>query len=210
MLNDKWITVDAVIERVARTYPDVEINRSDAAEWCFDVVRDVGVFPSFLEKREIIPVVNGVAQLPCDVYRILHVAPDSSVANAYTSAFRNSWYVENHGGYLEVANSSQHGIPRSLMVDYLAFKVDDSGYPMIFVEARDAAAYYITMKLKEADFIAGRMDPQRFQWLEQRYHAELEYAKVRTMRWTDREELDRIVKVARSIIRPAHYAVPPR
>lgn len=207
MLSDKWISVDAVIERAARVFPNLEIPRASAAEWCFEVVKDVGVFPSFEQKTEVIEVKNNQVVLPCDVYRVLHVRPGSTTSASYTSAFRDSWYTENLGRVIDISSHSRYGTPTTVEIEYLAFKVDDSGYPMIFVEAAEAAMYYLIMKMKTADFVNGDMKPDRFMWLQQQYDDYLNVARGRTMRWTTREDLDKIVRVARSVIRPTHYAV---
>jgi len=207
MLSDKWVSVDAIIERASRTFPDIEIPRVNAAEWCFDVVKELGVFPSFTQKRAIVKVENNQVVLPCDVFRILHTRPGHGVTpELYTSAYRQGWYVENEGRTLDLMSHSVYGTPRTVDIEYLAFEVDEHGYPMIFVEAAEAAMWYLVMKMKTADYINETMSPDKFMFLKDQYETELGAARSRTMRWTTREQLDKIVRVARSVIRPAHYA----
>jgi hypothetical protein len=207
MLSDKWVSVDAIIERASRTFPDIEIPRANAAEWCFDVVKELGVFPAFEEKTGTIEVKNNQAILPCDVYRVLHTWPGGVTAtNSYTSAFRQGWAVENEGRTIDVSSHSMYGTPTTVNIQYLAFVVDEFGYPMIFTEAAEAAMWYLIMKMKTADFINETMSPDKFAYLQSQYETELGYARSKTMRWTTREELDTIVRVARSVVRPAHYA----
>jgi hypothetical protein len=206
MLSDKWISVDAIIERTSRVFPNLEIPRSSAAEWCFDVVKEVGVFPSFEEKTAIVEVRNGQAVLPCDVYRILHIRPGSMTSSMYRTEFRENWYVENLGRVIDVNNHNRYGSPKTIEIEYLAFVVDESGYPMIFVEAAEAAMFYLIMKMKTADYVNGDMKSDRFLWVQSQYEDNLSGAKSKTMRWTTREDLDKIVRVARSIVRPMHYA----
>ena len=206
MLNDKWVSVDAILERVGRMFPDLEVPRGSAAEWCFEVVRELGVFPAFVEKSAQLEVKNNTVQLPCDLFRILHALPHSSTNIAYTSAGRQSWYALNEGGFMNVRADAMYGTPSSVNLQYLAFQTDAHGYPMIFEAAAEAAAFYIVMKMKTADFIGGNMERDKFFWLKEQYETELGYARNKTMRWTTREDLDKIVRVARSMIRPAHYA----
>lgn len=206
MLNEKWVGVDAVIERAARVFPDLEINRNDAAEWCLEVVKDVGVFPSFKEKVQVVDVVNNMAEVPCDSFRVLHVVPYGASSNKYTSHFRENWYNINEGRYINLASNNSFRGPEKVEIRYLGFALDESGLPMIFEGATEAAMWYLVMRLKTADFINGSMPPDRFQYIENKYLDEMNLARSRTMRWNTREDLDRIVKVARSIIRPAHYS----
>lgn len=206
MLNDKWVTVDSIIERVGRMFPDLEMDRQNAAEWCFDVVRAVGAFPSFEEKKGVvINVINNRVKLPCDTYRVLHVFP-IGLNGGRTSGYRERWWTQNQGQFLDVASSSIHGVPSQVALDYLAFKVDEHDFPMVYIEAAEAAAFYIIMKMKMDDFLSGNMRGDRWQWLEQKYEIELAKAQSSAMRWSSREDLDDIVRVARSWIRPAHYA----
>ena len=204
-LSAKYITVDDVIYRISRVFPEVEVNRQDAAEWVLDVIKDLGVFEGFVEKTVTLDVVNCTANLPCDVWRVLHVDPGSSYSGL-SSAERHAWKYENHGDHLTFDNSSTYGSVEKVTVNYKAFVLDDFNYPRIIDAGRDAAMYYIVWKLKEADFIAGRITNDKFQYLQDMFYKELAYAQTKTGRWRSRDQLDRIVRTLRTVIRPAHFA----
>ena len=205
MLSDKWVSVDAVMERVNRVFPDLQMERSIVAEWCLDVIKEVGVYPSFKEVTEQLPVINNHVKMPCNVYRILHVQPSATTLSEYTSSFRDAWYVENDGRSLDVSSHSRYGTPKSVVVKYLSFQVDEHDYPMVFSEAAQAAMWYIILMAKTADFINGSIPGDRYQYIQSQYETELGLARSKTMRWASREDLDRLVRIARSIIRPTHY-----
>lgn len=201
---EKWVTVDHIIERANRVFPSLEIPRENAAEWCLEVVNDLGFYPGFREKRGVVlEVKNGLAKLPCDVYRVLSTNPN--VATPMTSTRRELWMANNDGRYLQFPNKFGSGFPGEVVIDYIAYETDENGWPKIYEQAQEAAMWYIIMRMKSEDFVSGAMLPDRFQWIENNYKQSFDFAK-RSTRWSTRQDLDRLVRIARSMIRPAHYA----
>lgn len=203
MLNDKWVGVDTIIERLGRSFPGLSVSRGHAAEWCFDVVKDLGAWPSFKEERGlVIEVENNRADLPCNVYRVLSVLPDRG---GLTSSQREGFKYSNMGSHLLFGSNNITNVTR-ITIDALVFEVDEQGLPLIYERAAEAAFYYILKRLKEGEFLSGKMPADRWQWITMEYDRHMHNARS-SMRFMTRQELDSVVRVARSTIRPAHYAI---
>lgn len=202
MLTDKWVTVDNIIERIARANPELQIDRYTIAEWCFDVVKDLGVWPGFERVTIKLDVANKQAELPCNVYRVLQVRPNTSLRDPMKFGY------ENTGSHIRVSDRSISGTPTNIVVDALAFKVDENGLPMIFEPAARACHFYVLHMHSLDKMLSGQMPPDRFNYLEEAYNRHLRDARSKTSRWRSRDDMDRVVAVARSIIRPVHYAEP--
>lgn len=202
MLSDKWVSIDTIIERVGRSFPDMAVDRNHAAEWCFDVVKDVGAWPGFKEERGLVlDVENSRVELPCNTYRLLSLLPNRG---NLSSRDRELFRYQNMGSHVLLSNDNNTPVTQ-VVVDVLLFHVDENGLPMIYERSQEACFYYILKRMKEGDFINGKLPPDRWQWITSQYDLNIKVAKA-SMRFMSREDFDAIVRVARSMIRPTHYA----
>lgn len=202
MLSDKWVSVDTIIERIGRSFPELNVSRGHAAEWCFDVVKDLGAWPSFREVHNLlIDVENNRAELPCNVYKVLEVHPDYG---GLSSGKREGFRYSNMGNHLLFGTNSVTPAAR-INISALVFEVDEQGLPMVYERAAEAAFYYILKRMKEGDFIAGKVPMDRWLWITGEYDRHMHNARS-SMRFVTRNDMDAVVRTARSAIRPAHYA----
>lgn len=66
-MNSRYTTLDEIIERVQRDF-GFDVNDSEAAEWVWDVVTQIGVLAPFEEKIKEITIEDYKGVLPIDLY----------------------------------------------------------------------------------------------------------------------------------------------
>jgi hypothetical protein len=130
----KLTTVHAVISKIIRdlNLGDKEINWQDYIEVIGEGMQHIGAYNQYEEKRIEIELENGRAKLPCDFYKA----------------------VEGHvERYKLVGDTIIVDTTKSVFsLSYLAFKLDDNGFPLI----PDHVSYFDALFWKVACFLAMR------------------------------------------------------
>jgi hypothetical protein len=195
LLGDKYVSVDTVAARIARNYKGIAFDKGDIAEWCFEVVKNIGKYESFVQYKGIkIDVLNKKAKLPCNVYRLLYVHGENGCCH--------SQYYRNDGTFL---NFSDHQLPKDhVTIDYIGFALDEDGIPMIEDGSQEACFWYCLSRLLLEDYLTGKVAADKYQFIDQKY---MHYCSVArgSMRWTSINDMEDIHRIAITVIRDSKF-----
>lgn len=192
--GSKYVSVDTVAARIARNYKSLSFDKGDIAEWCFEVVKNIGKYESFVEYKDVeIDVINKMAKLPCNVYRLLYVKN--------TSNYNNEVFYKNDGTYLKFSDKN---IPEKIIISYIGFALDEDGFPMIEDGSQEACFWYCLSRLMLEDYISGKIPTDRYKFIDDKY---MHYASVARggMRWTSTDDLANLHRVAINVIRDSRF-----
>lgn len=157
------MSIGKVIDRLARTYRDLNPRPEDVAAWCNDVVEESGIFEAFDHVYNLAIVCkNGMAPVPCNLYRLI------SVSNCNACGRMIPWVRQ--GDNLCFNNL----LPDQVWIEALVFKQDEKGYPLIDPVLVNACYWYCVMKLWEPTLETHR---NAYENAEQAYYQYLREAK---------------------------------
>jgi hypothetical protein len=173
----KLVSIKRVVEKVYRDYPFTDIQWADIIEWISEGINLLGVAPSYIDKvSEELTLVNGRAELPCDVMYIKGVRDfeTQEVLIRSFDQFHSSNYfrcsdeqVATHEDYCHPVNtyitnsnfiytSYDEG---SLEISYKAMPTDEDGLPMIPDDDKyiRAMAAYVAERIITRQFYQGKV-----------------------------------------------------
>jgi len=172
------ISVKTIAAMIARNHKHLEFDIYDIVEWTAEVVKNTGVYESFVQFKDIeISISDKKALLPCGVFRLLNIYFNGCKVNP------GAYYADDAFIHL---HQEQTG---SLKIDYIGIKTDDDGFPMILDTMKDAVYWYCLTKLYFEDFISGRMDQGRYAYMENKYAIAADKAKG-SFRYFSRNDMD--------------------
>jgi hypothetical protein len=134
---------------ISRVHKQLLFDGADINEWSWEVLEAVGAFHHFnLYKDLKIPVEDGLATLPCGIYRVLRLRDGSgNRIDDYT----------DYGDQVEVNNAS------CILLDYLGIPVDINGRMQIPVDCKKACYWYCLVQLYTADYFNNKIPENRWQ-----------------------------------------------
>jgi hypothetical protein len=187
-MNGKYVSVKTIGARIARNHKHLQFDIYDVVEWCWDVVKNTGMFKGFerIDNLEI-EVKDHKALLPCNIYRLLNIYKNGCKVNAGSFV--------NDSVYINFDNDSC----TKIKIDYLGIPVDKEGFPMVFEALEDACFWYCMTKLLFEDYISGKIDDTRYRFLEDKYGYAVGRAKS-TFRWESRNDMDEVTMIMINMI----------
>lgn len=172
------VSVRTIIGMLTATHKSITIVETDIANWCGECVEEIGEYTAMTRYRGVkLTIKNNRAELPCNVFRVLHVkqggsVPVYSVNHPYLTFKRYSGVVE---------------------VDYLGIPTDEDGYPIIDRKARQACYWYCLKKLLTEDYGNGKIPIHV--WEDYKTNEEYYISKARgNMGNMTRDDLNQITK----------------
>jgi hypothetical protein len=181
--NTNYLTARTIANKIARDYKDTTFELGDVMEWCAEAEKKIGQFEAFVRIKASGTVVNKKFKLPCDVYRILSV---------YNGKCKVDY--QNDGCYLNVQDDDY-----ILTLTYLGFPTDPDGFPIIKKGHEDACYWYCMQKLLFPDFMVGRIDINRWQYIQQEWGKQWQKARA-NYRDMSRNDMDEIAMIVCNII----------
>lgn len=152
-----YVKVGNVVATIARSNKNLVIDKYDVAEWCAEVLNDVGEIDDLvLVKDEPIKVSNFQIPLPCRLYRLIGIRRNNCALDSkdYT---RNGPYIRfsKDGGFVHI--------------DYAAIPVDEDGLPLIPSTHKQACFWYCLTRLYMEDFLNGKIPENRWREMDNKY-----------------------------------------
>tara|TARA_Y100001956_G_C4099600_1_gene176976 strand:- start:39 stop:626 length:588 start_codon:yes stop_codon:yes gene_type:complete len=181
--NTKYRTAKSIANKIARDYKELQFDVFDVVEWCAEAEKKIGQFEAFAQKKADLKVENKKAELPCDVYRILSV---------YRGRCKTKFH--NDGCYLNFPHDNF-----TAQLEYLAFPTDPDGYPIIKKGHEDACYWYCLTKLLFPDYVAGKIDHTRWEYIQIEWNKQWTKAKA-NYRDLSRNDMDEIAMCVANII----------
>jgi hypothetical protein len=204
-LGTKWVTAETIAAKISRNFKSLEFDIYDLVEWCAECEINIGDFYGFQRFNDVpIDVVNRKALLPCNIYRVLQVKS----ANCRDCPVYN---YENNGSYLIFQQNSftnaytQNTSPPvdgtlKVLVDYIGIPIDpETGYPLIKEGHEEACYWYALTKLLFEDWLNGKIDNSRWEFINTMYGNYVQKAKSGFRHFT-RDDMERLAMASMNII----------
>jgi len=204
-LGSKWVTPETIAAKIARNFKNLEFDIYDVVEWCAECEINIGDFEGFMRYNDVeIEVKNRKALLPCNVYRLLDVRS----GNCDNCSVYN---YENHGSFLRFQHNSftnsftQNTSPPAngelkLVIDYIGMPIDpETGFPLIKEGHEEAAYWYCLTKLLLEDWLNGKIDNSRWEFINRMYGDYVQKAKS-SFRFVSRDDMERFAMAAANLV----------
>jgi hypothetical protein len=193
--KSKYTSLNTII---AKVYRDMgmsdELDISDAIEWGAEAIELIGSAYSLLDKSEILQVVEGKAQLPCDLHYVRSIkgySTETEYEDCYTEnipwtqmrystdVFHKHRYcceaepsTGSCGDYTYILNDDYifpSFISGYVYVAYKGIPTDENGWPLVpdDIKFKNAVAYHIMMKLAFIKWMTGSMGENVYRKIEQ-------------------------------------------
>lgn len=183
---------------IASVHKNKELHHDDIEEWCAQALKNIGEPAYFYNYVDaLLKVTDGVAVLPCSLYRLQHVKPGNNSSGViYYRKTGNVLRFDKH----HVTNIySASPDPNQTGVDYV--KIDFIGIPMNAdgsIDIPDAlyelCYWYCLSKLYEEDVITGKINMGQYQVIEAKLTS-FTISSTQSMREKSNNDLDRINRV---------------
>jgi len=190
------LNVKTIIANVIRDAQLTDVGHliDSMIEWAYEAETFIGSTETFIHKECELIVKNNRARLPRDLYQFIsfkvnnvypevtnrdfrlfyknspHLASSSGIQSITTDAHQNNtslikMKIEN--GYIQIS-----GIVEETKggLSYMAFDLDEDGFPLIKDGHEKAVVAYILWKIKTADFMNGRVSGNVYSTLERRWY----------------------------------------
>lgn len=187
----RYVSIKEVIGQLSRAHKRLQLDIGDIADWCYDVVREYGVFEGFEPFHVRVEVFDGRAALPSNVYRVDKVGPRNDACYPCDQP-GFCWSVQ--GECVHVPNSANL---RHVHIRGLSFRVDEEGYPLIPEVLVTACRWYCLSQMLLDSTYAGTMPGQALQDARQQFADSLHTAKG-SLQFVSQDEMDRISRRLRS------------
>lgn len=174
---DKFVSSKNVLNKLYRDLGlNTEINEAHVIEWIAEVLEKIGTYSQYKQMKECLEVVNGIAKLPTNFYKIsdlrfnneqLSWANNDSYSEYACSACtikkccaRYTFYIS--GGNI-ITNLKETDINRegdsALCISYLGVPIDSEGYPLVpdDVYFLEACSKYVTYMLDYREWRKGNL-----------------------------------------------------
>lgn len=146
MLNGKTISIGRVIETAYRDSAFSEhIDYTDAVEWCFSLLKMLGVSSLYMRKTECLDIEDHSAALPCDYYVLQNVRefetgvsiPQTTNISYTPDCDGNVSKFEGGWGYKlnmdRIYTTFKEG---KIYIDYDAVAIGEDGLPLILEDEK--------------------------------------------------------------------------
>lgn len=188
-MNFKLVSVKTIVERVYRRLGvNEDLPEDDMIEWVGEALLRIGAYVQFTPKVEILQVVSGKVELPCDFYKLSEITYSTNdTFKQYLSwkneSFINSYFCDDckiplwknpNEEYFMINNSYIYTSfdTGELCISYLAIPTDEDGYPMVPDEELviDACSKYIIMNLDYREWRKGAIPDKVYEKSEREWH----------------------------------------
>lgn len=137
-VSGKYVSLETVLEKLYRDYPFRDISFSDAIEWAGEAIAFLGVVNQFVNREVTKEMVDGRAELPCDLYILQGIkdshnhAPLLPKSSIFPLSSTTEKTDDTDVAYTYVLQGSYVFTEReSIDISYKAFPTDDKGVPVI-------------------------------------------------------------------------------
>jgi hypothetical protein len=163
----------SIKQTIAKVYRDLNLEDesrwTDMVEWGAEALEQIGAFPQYVQKNDILEVEAYRASIPCDLHKVMGLTKQREALRYNSGAFDQAQNAEDntnirtlsHGGYsMNDAYFNFNFEKGKVQIAYLAIPTDDEGFPMIpdNVSFREAIEKYIVMKLNYGRFITEQIN----------------------------------------------------
>lgn len=202
----KYVTCQQIASMISRNNKNLVYDIYDIVEWCGEAVNNIGEYESFERFSNVeIEVIDKKALLPCNVWRVLKVSGNNCSDCTIYNYVNNGTYLSFSDNSLTNGATSSSSPPSDgtikLRVDYIGIAIDsETGYPLILEGHEQACYWYCMTKLYMEDFLSGKMDGQRYNFIQEQYGKYVSKAKS-SMRHTSRDDMDKMAMIRYNMIR---------
>jgi hypothetical protein len=160
MISGKTVSINEVLKRVTRLFPNYTINFADAVSDIADGLAHIGAPLQYVDATEKVVISNYKGELPCNIAYIIQVKDDETQApyryasNTFHSEYHITdspdFFVESGYTYTVSKNHIQTNQEDTVIrIAYQGYPVDDNGFPLIpdDVSYVEALVYYISEKI---------------------------------------------------------------
>ena len=139
----------------------------DMLEWIGQAVEYINATAQYIDKVEDVTIHNHRSLLPCDFVEITQAVLNNSTVLSYATSTNRNVVPDSNSvftSYNTYSIQDNHIIfsvsSGTAQLYYIAFKTDDEGYPMVPDKVRytEAISYYILYKVKQAEYLSGRIN----------------------------------------------------
>jgi hypothetical protein len=192
-------TSDTIMNMIASVHQNKGMNADDIEEWCAQAIKNVGeavYFTKYIDAK--LPTKNGIAVLPCNLYRLQTVKPGNGSKGVIY--FRRTGKVLRFDKHHVTNIYSVNPDPKSegtdfVLIDYLGIPIGSNGRIVIEDPLSEACYWYCLSKLYEEDVITGKMNLGQFQIIQTNYGNYATKAKQSFVNRTnnDMDQINRVV-----------------
>tara|TARA_R110002020_G_scaffold90584_6_gene220642 strand:+ start:1516 stop:2169 length:654 start_codon:yes stop_codon:yes gene_type:complete len=192
----KYVSTANVAARIARNNKSLEFDKYDIAEWCAECeVDEIAMYENFKIHRGVqITVKKNIAELPCNVYRLLNV-------------FRNKCSVPDYeldgNAILRFNKGSKNRVHEpeyKVEIDYMGIAVDEDGLPLILEGHQEACYWYCLNKLYFEDYLNNRIDNNRWMYIVDRLGHYVSKSKS-SFRYVTRDDMNEVNFILSNMVR---------
>jgi len=188
--SQSYVGIDAIITIATSLYPGIDFNKNQVLEWCawvqlheLVIIRDW-----FLFKNVPLEVDQKKALLPCNCHKLLDVLNDGQRIK-----FRKDgtyiFFDDNYTG---------------ITINYRGMPVDDEGHPLFIRGTERALARYCIMNAHEQDYMASKLDGQRWGYLVDKWEDERDVARA-NLRSLSRNEIEELLQINADMVPKLGY-----
>ncbi|MEO7397233.1 MAG: hypothetical protein ABIW84_01580 [Ilumatobacteraceae bacterium] len=201
-LGNKWVTAETIMAKLARNYKALEFDPYDVIEWCAECTKNIADFDGFQRFHNVpVQVINRRALLPCNIWRLLHVTGNNCAVYNY----------DNDGTYLRfqrnsfVNNLSNNTTPPenetvTLFIEFIGIPVDpETGYPLVKEGHEEACYWYCLTKLLFEEYLNGRIDNSRWEFIQNMYGNYVTKAKS-SFQFVSRDDMEKFNMAAMNLV----------
>lgn len=172
--NNKYIGIESVLTNITSLYSKLNVTKHGIIEWVMDCeinhIANMSEWTLFVDIS--LEVDQKKALLPCNVYKLLEVRDGGEMIKY----FYNGTYLFLDKNYTD------------LTITYRGLTVLEDGTPLILRGHEVACARFCIVNLFEEDYVSGKLDGQRFGYLNQKWYEERDKA-ISSMRNLTRNDI---------------------
>lgn len=180
-----------IMTRLASYITQKNVQEADIMEWCqqaeVEHIQDLSAMWKYLNVK--LKVINGTAQVPCNIFRILDVFSQQDNPNSRVSYGGNRGFIflpEYKGEYI--------------YMNFIGTPINDDGMPMIARGHESACETYCLTRMFAEDYIYQKIHPNIYQGWMQQFTGQMVSIK-QSMRRFDRDRMNTINCMKYSVMR---------
>lgn len=181
-----YIGIDTVLTKITDLYKSIDLTKAAVLESCtYAELQELATIRDwFLFKNVRLIIDQKKAALPCNCNKLLDV---------FQSPHRRVKFRKD-GTYLFFSENYT-----DVMINYRGLPVDDQGRPIFVTGHLNALARYCIMNYFEEDFVTGKMDSQRWQYLVDQWENSRDVARA-SMRDLSRNDIEQILQINANMV----------
>lgn len=189
--NNRYIDINAIISIASGLYPGLDIQKTQATEWAgYAQMHDLVIIREwFLFKNVQLDIEQKKALLPCNCHKLLDVYREDKTRIKF----------RHDGSYIFFDDTYD-----DVYINYRGFPVDDEGRPLFIRGTEMALARYIIKNMHEQDFLTGKLDGQRWQYLIEAWEDARDVARA-NLRTLTRNEIEEMLQINADMVPKLGY-----